>query len=447
MGKMMRAWVYGLAVLGTTSCSSKQSLKTTCASDLTCQEAPGATSGTSPGPAQLAPFTQPHDPGPGGILFAASGEVAALSGYPFPPASAAAPAFADGWSLQFTRLLVTVDDITLSEGPNVSPGDQSCTEPTVAKVTGPWAVDLSHSDPSDLPGKGGGGEQAVPLAALSHQNYPPGNEAAFDTGGTTPYAFGFDIVPASASAMNVNLDAAGLADYGQMIADGCTVLYVGAATFNGANCTCPTAADPRAACDPNIYGPGKGWPQTGDTVPFRLCFKSPASYLNCQNPDNTGAPLSGDESQRGIYFQKSAAVIGQVTIHTDHPFWDSVLHDTPAHFDQFAARVVGTGPAGARVTYPAVTLEMTKGVDYRQVRDALGNVLPWRYCTTPDTSIHSQFVGAMAFDAQSVPPAAAADACQGLRDYYDFSTYDQSTQGHLNSDGLCYVVRHYPSPR
>ncbi|HVV16202.1 MAG TPA: hypothetical protein VHH90_03290 [Polyangia bacterium] len=446
-GGMVRACACGLLVVGSGSCSSKQSLNVTCGSDQTCQAAADAATGTSSGPAQLAAFTPPADPGPGGILFAASGEVLALSGYPFPPASPDDPLFADGWSVQFTRLLVTVDDLTLSSGPNVSPGDQSCTEPTVAKVSGPWAVDLSHSDPSYLPGKGGGGEQAVPFAALSHQNYPSGNNAAFDTSGATPYAFGFDVVAATSSAMNVNLDAAGLADYGQMIADGCAVLYVGAATFNGSSCTCPTASDPSALCDPKIYGPGKGWPQAGDTVPFHLCFKSPSTYVNCQNPDNMGAPLSGDEHQRGIYFQKNASVIGQVTIHTDHPFWDSVLHDTPAHFDQFAARVVGMGPAGTGVTYPTVTLDMTKGVDYRQVKDALGNVLPWRYCAAPDTSVHSQFVGTMFFDAQSIPPAPGADACQGLRDYYDFSTYDQSTQGHLNSDGLCYVVRHYPSPR
>ncbi len=174
-----------------------------------------------------------------------------------------------------------------------------------------------------------------------------------------------------------------------MIADGCSVLYVGTATFKGTSCTCPDPGDPSAPCDPNIYGPGKGWPQVGDTVPFHLCFKSPTSYLNCQNPDNTGAPLSGDEFQRGITFQKNASVIAQVTIHTDHPFWDSVLHDTPVHFDQLAARVVGMGPAGTAVTYPTVTLEMTKAVDYRQVKDALGNVLSWRYCAPPDTSVHA----------------------------------------------------------
>jgi hypothetical protein len=440
-----------LAAAALGSCSSKQSLAVICASSQTCPAGTAGAGGSSSVPdggiLSLAAFTPPTDPGPGGILFAASGEVLALTGYPFPPANDGDPAFVDGWNVHFTRLLVTLDNITLSNGPNVTPGDESCTEPTVAKVSGPWAVDLSHSDASYLPGKGGAGEEAVPLAALSKQNYPAGNDAPFDTSGTTPYAFGFDVVPATASAMNVNVDAPGLADYAQMVADGCAVLYVGTATFNGTSCTCPTATMPTQTCDANIYGPGKGWPQVGDAVPFQLCFKSPTSYVNCQNPDNSGPALAGEEHQRGIFFQKTGSVIGQVTIHTDHPFWDSVLHDTPAHFDQFAARVVGMGPAGTAVTFPTMRLEMTEGVDYTQVKDALGNQLSWRYCIAPDTSVHPEFVGPMAFDTQSVPHVTGTDACQGLRDYYDYSTYDQSTQGHLNSDGLCYVARHYPSPR
>ncbi len=425
-----------VAALAAISCSGKQSLMATCASNQSCAASPPASDAGLPAgtPAPLAAFRAPADPGPGGILFTASGEAAALEGIPFPASSAGAPVFVDGWSVRFTRLLVTLDNLTLSAGPNVSPGDESCTEPAVAKVAGPWAVDLARATPGDLPGKGGGGERAVPIAALA---------GGFDTGGTTPYAFGFDVVPATTAAMNVDLDDAALVDYAQMVNDGCTVLYVGAATFNGAACTCPTAADPNHPCTDRTVG----WPQLGDTVPFRLCFKSPASYLNCQNPDNGGEPLAGEEAPRGIYFQTGSSVVAQATIHLDHPFWDSVLHDTPMHFDQFAARVVGQGPAGTGVTFPTVTLEMTQGVDYTQVTDALGNRLSWRSCTTADASIHAPFVGLMAFDAQSVPHAPGPDACAGLRDYYDFSTYDQSTQEHLNSDGLCYVVRHYPSPR
>ncbi len=52
----------------------------------------------------------------------------------------------------------------------------------------------------------------------------------------------------------------------------------------------------------------------------------------------------------------------------------------------------------------------------------------------------------MSFDPHGVPAAPSNDPSQGLRDYYDFTTYNQSTQGHLNSDGLCYVKRNYPSP-
>ncbi len=47
------------------SCSTKQSLNVTCASDLTCQAAADATTGTSSGPAQLAPFTPPRRSGAG----------------------------------------------------------------------------------------------------------------------------------------------------------------------------------------------------------------------------------------------------------------------------------------------------------------------------------------------------------------------------------------------
>jgi len=382
-------------------------------------------------------FTPPVDPGPGGIVFAASGEVLAFSGYVFPPANPGDLAFVDGWEMRFSRLLVTLDKITLSSNPDVSPGNQALTGPApgrlggglVAEADGPWAVDLSHSDPKNLPGKGGPGEEAVPLVALKTQN-KNGNQP-FATDGTR-YAFGFDIVPATSSALNVNLDDAAMSDYQQMVADGCTVLYVGTATFKGG--TVPGHTD----CNSGAYAT---WPKT---VNFRLCFKSPTTYGNCQNPDNAPAEaFPGEEQERGIAFLSSQSVIGQVTIHAEHPFWDSVLHDAPMHFDQYAARAVGQPGAGV----PTVTLEMTQGVDYTAYADALGNRLNWRYCIDPPTDVHPQFTGAMAFDPQSVPHATGNDPATGLRDYYDFATYDQSTEGHLNSDGLCAVERHYPSPQ
>ena len=41
---------------------------------------------------------------------------------------------------------------------------------------------------------------------------------------------------------------------------------------------------------------------------------------------------------------------------------------------------------------------------------------------------------------------AASDDCPAIRDYYDYIRYTQSTQGHLNSQGLCFIDRQYPAP-
>ncbi|HEY8081416.1 MAG TPA: hypothetical protein VIE15_04935, partial [Acidimicrobiales bacterium] len=183
--------------------------------------------GSTPGgtAAAIAVGDGPGDPGPGGIRFAASGEVLALTGYAFPPPSEDAPAFVDGWDVHFTRLLVTFGNVTLSENPDKLPGDQSQTDAVVAQLAGPWAVDLAHPDPSNLPGKGGPGEQAVPFESIKANS-------ALKTDGTR-YAFGFDALAATASAKQVNLDAAAAAEYQDMIAKGCVVLYAGHASFKG----------------------------------------------------------------------------------------------------------------------------------------------------------------------------------------------------------------------
>jgi hypothetical protein len=382
----------------------------------------GAGGSADGGPFALQPFAAPPaNPPAKSILFAASGEALAFSGYAFPPAADGDAAFVDGWEVRFDRLLVTIDKIRLSSNPDMVPTDQSKTGALVAEADGPWAVDLHPQ--GALPGKGGGDETAVPIAFLANQN--KNGNAAFDTAAGTRYAFGFDVVPATATAQNVNLDAAALASYQQMAADGCAVFYEGTATFKGVTCTPP---------DPEF---GRLPP----AVKFSLCFKSPSSYINCQNPDNGASTFNGEEFIRGIALQDNAAVIGQVTIHTDHPFWESTIHDSPAHFDQFAAQA--TGATGT----PTVTMADVVGVNYLAFADKQGNALPWRTCLPTATYPMSGYqapAGQMHFDAQTIAKiAATADPTTGFRDYADFATYNQSTQGHLNSDGLC-VVKHNP---
>jgi len=360
------------------------------------------------------------DTGGGGtVRFTASGEVLALGGYAFPPADDGDPAFVDGWDVRFEELLVTLDNMTLSENPDRSPTDAAQTERPVARVRGPWAVDLHEGGP--LRGKGGSDEQAVAIASIDNQNLNGG--AAFDDG--VRYAFGFDIVTADDGANQINLDEAARADYATMVENGWSVMYVGTATWKGSDCS---TSDRSYAFD--------GLPKM---VRFKLGFASPTTYLNCQNPDNDPAkPLGDEEHQRGISIKSNAATIAQATVHTDNPFWESFEHDAPAHFDQLAARAKQVDGEWT------VTMDDAEALAFTAFEDAGGKRLPWRSCldsyTPPDNAL------AMHFDSLGIPYEPGGDPTQVLRDYRDFMTYAQSTQGHLNSDGLCFVKRNYASP-
>jgi hypothetical protein len=173
-------------------------------------------------------------------------------------------------------------------------------------------------------------------------------------------------------------------------------------------------------------------------VNFRFGFKTPATYVNCQNPDNDPAHgVGGEDHQRGVQVKVNDTVIAQVTVHTDHPFWESFVHDTPPHFDQLAA--VAT-PVGAAFQ---VTLQNTVGVDYTAFKFG-STALPWRAClpgyTPPNTNPQ------MGFDSLNIPHNPSGSPSTSMRDYADYMAYTEATEGHLNSDGLCFVQRHYPSP-
>src|SRR5437868_11825414 len=177
----------------------------------------------------------------GKIQFTASGEVLALGGYGFPPASGGA-SFVDGWEIRFTRFLTTIDKIKLFTNPDTLPTDQSQVGPLVAELDGPWAIDLHQGGP--LPGKGGTGEQAYPIALLDNQN--KNGAKAFDA--ATTYALGFDLVPATASAHFLQMPTQSSdPDYQEMITKGYVVLYIGKATWRGngtggAACTSPSGS-------------------------------------------------------------------------------------------------------------------------------------------------------------------------------------------------------------
>jgi len=360
----------------------------------------------------------PTPGGPGTIRLSASGEVLALGGYQFPPAASGDVVFVDGWEVVFDELIITIDKVSLWSNPDMVPTDQSQVGAKVAELDGPWVVDLHQGGP--LQGKGGTDEQAVAFAEIDAQNL--NGDKPFDP--TERYAFGFDLVSATAGAKNVNLDTQGMADYARMQQNGWVVYYSGHATWKGTTCT---------STDPSF-----DWSPIPTSVKFQLGFKTPTSYVNCQNPDLTGAGLNGEDHPRGIQVQANAQITAQVTVHTDHPLWENYDSDgPPVHFDQLAS-VAKKQPDGAYL----VTLEDTMGENWTAMP------VPWRACTAdyapPDRNPRIDFEGTK---KNLYQPQLAGELASttGLRDYYDFASHVQSTQGHLNSNGLCAVERHFPS--
>jgi hypothetical protein len=405
-------------------------------------EAGAAGDGGAEGGGCLKPFAVPPDPGAGQVYVTVSGEANALRGYPFPPADWMRDTyFPDGWELLVEELLVVVGHATMWSNPNHNPANQGDLSgmTQVAHLDGPFVVDLHKGGP--LVGQGGAPEQAMPLGVIADQNDNGG--AAFDP--TTTYGFGFETVPATCDAYNVNLSAGEMADFATMVQKGYSVFYRGRLTWKGDEspypCASTTAAD-------GGYDYTK-MPTAGITI--ELGFSTPTHYVNCQNMSLMGTPNAGEDFPRGLQVSPSKSTIAQITLHMDHPFWESFAEDSPVHFDQIAAQYVGDTDGGA-----VARTEDFKGVPFYAFTDRTGTPLPWRNCA--GTYYKPPGNGQMSFDTVSVPidPNAACtgnvgddytkDDCKYERDYYDFIRYTQSTQGHLNSQGLCFVDRRWPAP-
>jgi hypothetical protein len=394
---------------------------------------------TNSGMNVLADHSVPCDPGGNGILITASGESFSKGGYAFPPANPDDVFFVDGWAVTYDRILTTFDHVTLSRNPDKVPTDQSqCDDgkggtvkcgsgsSVLAEVDGPFAIDLHKGGP--LADASGTAMDAAPIAALNGLN-KSGN-AAFDP--ATKYAFGFEIVAATKSAKNVNLDAADLTDYQEMVTKGYTTLLVGTATWKGNN----NGSATNSGCTANTVSPAYNFELLPKTVKFRFGMIAPTIYRNAQNPDLGTNGINNEEHPRGIQTQANAATIAQATFHIDHLFWESFVHDSPAHFDSYASRYVG-------MTAPTATLEDFKAYGFKPFVDPQGHQVPFRTCT-PDYAPPSD--GAMIFDTLSITVNANGDPSMVIRDFYDYATYNHSTFGHLNADGLAAVDRQYPSP-
>ncbi len=353
----------------------------------------------------------------GSISVQISGEELGTDGFLFPEGSEVV--LADGWELEFDHVFVTIGKAWLAENPDKNPSDQSEMGDVVAEAVGPWAVDLAKE--GTVPGAGGEGT-ATPLVKFENQDKKGG--APFDA--TQRYAFSYETVVATDGATKVNFDGDAAAEeaYADAVAGGCSVLYVGTATFKGTAC--------------EVSDDTYDFTAIPTTVPFSLCFDVPTRSLNCQNEANDGDPFPDEEFQRGIPILSNGESLAQMTIHLDHFVYSDVEHEPLVYFDQYAAAVVGQ-PAGTEVT-----MDLLAGVDPTAMTDGAGAPLPWRSCDGSALPAGAQ----RGFFTGSIPVGPGEDPATGFRDYADFAKYVTSSQAHLNGgEGLCYTDRQYPSPQ
>ncbi|MFO0638193.1 MAG: hypothetical protein U0183_03200 [Polyangiaceae bacterium] len=347
----------------------------------------------------------PSDPGKGGILVTVSGEDLAIKGYDFTPASLAEgdpPAFVDGWELRFEHVIVTLDNVRLSADPDKDPGSPDVVGETVAEAKGPFAVDVTIGGP--ITGKSGEPEEkTVAIAAFKDTR-----TGAFDP--QSRYAFGYDIVAANDKATLVNLDETGKTLYRDAVAKGYATVLVGTATYKG---PAPEA--------------GTVFAKIPKKVKFTLGLKNPASYLNCQNTDLTA---KGDEFPRGIQVSPEKTTTAQITIHTDHLFWDKLnVEGTPLHFDPIAARASTYGTPDSEGT---VNIDDLASVDVTAFTTKAGEPLPGRSVVAD----YKAPAGQLRFDTNGVTFTKA-------NSFAAFLGYTATSGGHLNSDGECEVKLGY----
>jgi hypothetical protein len=336
----------------------------------------------------------------GELQVTVSAEGLGANGYAFPPTAGQEVAFVDGWAVNFDRIIVAVGNVRLSEIPDKNPGDQSAIGSVVAVRKGPFVLDLKQ--PGNALDKGQAGRVAIrlPIDDL---------KGLFDL--EQRYAFSYDLVVATSDATFVNIDAND-ADVLEMIAAGQRAMLTGHADFKGQVCQSSVAGYPFGTLP--------------KSVKFRFGLDGSVSYLNCQNPDNTGEPIEGEESQRGIQMLPNGITTAQITVHTDHLFWPTISHENLPLFNQFAANSQLANGANS------VDLDMVAVVPVPSVTDSAGQALPWRSCVDADMYVLPTQPSTMMFDVGS----------QALTNLHDFVQFNASTMGHLNADGLCYVVRH-----
>jgi len=305
------------------------------------------------------------------------------------------PQLVDGWAVTFDHWIITVARIRLNEDPDKDSQDPTVLGPTIVTDPGTFAVDVVRGGP--IVGKSGSpDEKTVEITRLPGDKLDPARR----------YAFSYDLVAATPMATLVNLDAAGKALYARAQTRGWSMAIEGTATYKG---------------DPAMMG--TVFAKMPASVHFSIGLENPSSYINCRNTDLM--PAMG-ELPRGVQPDDRKPITIQITMHTDHLFWDQLnVERTPLHFDPFAiaAREFG-GDAGVL----DVTSAEIGTLDVTGFKTSANEALLWR-SLCPDYSAPR---GQMSYRTNGT-------TLTPVNSFLSYVSYSAASGGHMNADGECTI--------
>ena len=371
-------------------------------------------------------FTPTSPNKPLSIEVTISGETLGENGLPFQPVNQGDPQFVDGWSVSFEKYIVVIGNVRLSPGATQYT-DQEQLNAIAATKPGPFVIDVHQLSTDGFNGFVGadGEEPAGGIFKWDTQD----DGTPFDS--STLYAFSYDTVPAQYPATQVNLTADDVAIYDTMVKNHWNKYIEARASFVATGQYPDAATEAKfEALAGGVYNGSAGVYTTPPQVHFAFGWNDATSSINCINPFN-GDMDEANLANRGVQPNTNGATIAQVTIHTDHVFWDKLKQEgTPLRMDYIAAWAgsdTNTTPLdlGTLADKPLATTF------------ADGTPLPDRapYLNNPTGTFTSDQTNPaqVTLDLNGVP----ASDISGLSAFMAFSAQSQT---HLNANGLCYIV-------
>ena len=370
-------------------------------------------------------FTPQSPDTPLSIEVTISGETLGENGLPFQPVNAGDPQFVDGWSVSFEKYIVVVGNVRLSPGATQFT-DQSQLNAIVATKPGPYVIDIHQLATNGFNGFVGadGEEPAGGIFKWDTQD----DGTAFDPG--TLYAFSYDTIPAQYPATQVNLTEDDAQIYDTMVKNHWDKYIEARASFVGVGKfpDAPTEAKFEALAGGVFDGSADAY-TTAPQVHFVFGWNDATSSINCINPFN-GDMDEANLANRGVQPNTNGATVAQVTVHTDHVFWDKLKQEgTPLRMDYIAAWAgadTNTTPLdlGSLATKPLATT-FADGTALPDRAPFLNN--PAGTFTTDQTNPNQ-----VTLDLDGV----TSTDISGLSAFMAFSAQSQT---HLNANGLCYI--------